>query len=231
MNLWLCPLIAFLCGSIPFGLIFGKIKGIDIREHGSGNIGATNVWRVLGKSFGIPCFLLDVLKGFIPVILAINLFQYHGIDQTKLLGLPSHWIDNSIEQHLGQFLHVLSGLCAILGHNFSPWVRFKGGKGIATTAGVLLALFPYFGVGLLVIIWMIVFFTTRYVSLASIIAAAALPLLTIWGAWNHGKFQDGTWNRSLLAFSIIAGAMAIYKHRSNIQRLRAGTENRFSKKS
>ena len=229
MNLWLCPLIAFLCGSIPFGLIFGKIKGIDIREHGSGNIGATNVWRVLGKSFGIPCFLLDVLKGVIPTIIGLSLIQFTGMRNPMIQPvLASH-----AEIHpmlTAQIFQVLTGLCAILGHNYSPWVRFKGGKGIATSAGVLIALMPA-AVVILVVLWAIVFGISRYVSLASIVAAGALPFLTLWGSYHHGKIADGTWNKPLFAFSVLIGVLAIYKHRSNIHRLRAGTENRFPKKS
>lgn len=229
MNLWLCPLIAFLCGSIPFGLIFGKIKGIDIREHGSGNIGATNVWRVLGKSFGIPCFLLDVLKGLIPTVIGISLIHFPGIKNPMMLAA----LTDHAEMHpilTAQIFQVVTGLCAILGHNYSPWVRFKGGKGIATSAGVLIALMPA-AVLLLVVLWAVVFALSRYVSLASIVAAAALPFLTLWGSYYHGKIADGTWNKPLFAFSILIAVLAIYKHRSNIQRLRAGTENRFSKKS
>jgi acyl phosphate:glycerol-3-phosphate acyltransferase len=227
---WSFPLIAFLFGSVPFGFLIGRINGIDIRDHGSGNIGATNVWRTLGKKWGLPCFLLDVIKGLIPVLLAMNLLRYDGLDHMKLLTLPEPYIQH-LEQHRGQFLHVLCGLCAILGHNFPPWVKFKGGKGIATSAGVLIALFPYILVIMIIAVWVIVFFTSRYVSLASIVAAAALPLLNIWGSFQHGKFTDGSWNRSMLAFSFIAGIMAIYKHRSNIQRLLNGTESRFSKKA
>jgi glycerol-3-phosphate acyltransferase PlsY len=229
MNLWLCPLVAFLCGSIPFGLIFGKIKGIDIREHGSGNIGATNVWRVLGKSFGIPCFLLDVLKGLIPTIIGISLIQFSGMKNPMILPtLASHAEIHPILT--AQIFQVLTGLCAILGHNYSPWVRFKGGKGIATSAGVLIALMPA-AIVILVVLWIIVFGISRYVSLASIVAAGALPFLTLWGSYYHGKIADGTWNKPLFAFSVLIGVLAIYKHRSNIQRLRTGTENRFSKKS
>lgn len=227
---WSFPLIAFFCGSAPFGFMIGRMNGIDIREHGSGNIGATNVWRTLGKKWGIPCFLLDLLKGLIPVLLAMNLLRYPGIDHMKMFDLPSTMIQQ-VSQHPGQFLHVLCGLCAILGHNFSPWVRFKGGKGIATTAGVLIALFPFILVLMIIVLWMLIFVTTRYVSLASIIAAAALPLLNIWGSFQHKRFADGTWNRSMLAFSFIAGFMAIYKHRSNITRLLNGTEHRFTKKT
>jgi glycerol-3-phosphate acyltransferase PlsY len=230
MPWYLFPIVAFLSGSIPFGYLLGKAKGIDIRAHGSGNIGATNVWRVMGKAYGLPCFLLDVLKGFVPVVLVMNLLRFQGMGQGLLLDLPAGIVKMQ-GQHLVQFVHVLCGLCAILGHNYSPWVGFKGGKGIATSAGVLLALFPFFGIALLLLIWLIVFLISRYVSLASIVAAAALPLLTVWGAFHHGKFQDGSWNRSLLAFSVIAGGLAIYKHRSNIERLRQGTENRFKKSS
>ncbi len=229
MNLWLCPLLAFFCGSIPFGFIFGKIKGIDIREHGSGNIGATNVWRVLGKSMGLPCFLLDVIKGLVPTVLAISLIQYTGMKNPMILP----FLHDQAEMHpmlTAQIFQVVSGLCAVLGHNYSPWVRFKGGKGIATSAGVLIALMPA-AIVLLVLIWLVVFLVSRYVSLASIIAAATLPLLTLWGSWFHGKIADGTWNKPLLAFSILIAVLAIYKHRSNITRLRNGTEHRFSKKS
>jgi glycerol-3-phosphate acyltransferase PlsY len=162
------------------------------------------------------------------VVVVMNLFRFDGMGQGLLFDLPASTVQLQ-GQHLVQFVHVLCGLCAILGHNYSPWVGFKGGKGIATSAGVLLALFPFFGIALLLLIWLAVFLISRYVSLASIVAAAALPLLTVWGAFHHGKFQDGTWNRSLLAFSVIAGGMAIYKHRSNIERLRQGTENRFKK--
>jgi acyl phosphate:glycerol-3-phosphate acyltransferase len=229
MYLWLCPLIAFLCGSIPFGWIFGKCKGIDIRQHGSGNIGATNVWRVLGKSCGIPCFLLDVLKGLVPTIIGISLLRYTGMKNPAMLAA----FDSQAEMHpmlTAQIAQVITGLCAILGHNYSPWVNFKGGKGIATSAGVLIALMPA-AVLILVIIWSLVFYFSRYVSLASIIAAAALPFLSLLGSFVHGKIADGTWNKPLLAFSLLIAVLAIGKHRSNIQRLRLGTENRFSKKS
>lgn len=232
MQLWLCPLLAFLCGSIPFGLIIAKAKGINIREHGSGNIGATNVLRVVGKKYGITCLLLDAIKGFIPVVIAVNLIQitgknvglFHigGLDASALL-LPA------AEQFKGQLVHVLTALAAVLGHNYSPWVGFKGGKGIATSAGVLLALMPA-GVGLLIVVWLVVFLLSRYVSLASIIAAAALPLITIYGSWFHGRIADGTWNKPLFSFSLIIAILAVWKHRSNITRLLAGTEHRFTRK-
>ena len=233
MQLWLCPLLAFVLGSIPFGLLIAKAKGIDIRRHGSGNIGATNVLRVVGKHYGITCFILDALKGFVPVVIALSLIRM-GDKETSLaltclrpfaVTLPSD------QQFLGQLLHVITGLMAILGHNYSPWVGFKGGKGMATSAGVLLGLYPFFGVLLLGFVWVALFLTTRYVSVASIGAAAALPVVTLWGSWHHGRIQNGTWNKPLFAFTVAIAALAIWKHRSNIQRLRNGTEHRFALKS
>ncbi len=231
MQLWLCPLLAFLLGSIPFGLFIARAKGIDIRQHGSGNIGATNVLRVVGKKHGITCLILDALKGFIPVVIAINLVQIEG----RVVQIPVAFLDAwalklpAAEAVQAQVLHIVTALLAILGHNYSPWVGFKGGKGIATSAGVLLALMP-FGVMLLIVFWLLLFFTTRYVSVASIGAAAALPLITLYGSWSHGRIQDGTWNKPLFVFSVIIAALAIWKHRANIKRLMNGTESRFTKK-
>jgi len=231
MQFWLCPLLAFLLGSIPFGLLFAKSKGIDIRAHGSGNIGATNVLRVMGKKYGIPCLLLDMLKGFIPVAIAVNLIQITGRPVQVPLELPEAWVMelSAADALKAQIAHILTALAAVLGHNYSPWVGFKGGKGIATSAGVLLGLMP-FAVLLLLMVWLFVFLTTRYVSVASMAAACALPLLTLWGSWHHGRIQDGTWNKPLFVFSIIIAVLAVWKHRANIRRLREGTENRFERK-
>ncbi len=227
MQLWLCPLIAFLLGSIPFGLIIARMKGIDIRQHGSGNIGATNVLRIVGKKYGITCLLLDLLKGLIPTILAISLIRFTGMKNPMAL--------DALENHAGifpmltaQVFQVITGLCAILGHNYSPWVGFKGGKGIATSAGVLIAMMPA-AIVILLVVWLLVFFISKYVSLASVIAALTLPVLTLWGSWFHGKIQDGTWNKPLFIFSIVIAALATWKHRSNFKRIREGTEHRFGK--
>lgn len=228
MQLWLCPLMAFLLGSIPFGLIIARAKGIDIRQHGSGNIGATNVLRVVGKKYGITCLLLDALKGFVPVAIAVNLIRITGRPVQVPLGLPEAWalVLPAAEAWKGQGVQILTALAAVLGHNYSPWVGFKGGKGIATSAGVLIALMP-FAVIILIAVFLAVFLTTRYVSLASLVSAAALPLLTIWGSWHHGRIQDGTWNKPLFAFTVVIAVMAIWKHRSNLRRLREGTEPRL----
>jgi glycerol-3-phosphate acyltransferase PlsY len=231
MQLWLCPLLAFLMGSIPFGLLIARAGGIDIRAHGSGNIGATNVLRVMGKPYGIPCLFLDILKGFIPVAIAVNLVQIIGRPVQVPLGPPDAWVLKLAagDALKAQITHILTALCAVLGHNYSPWVGFKGGKGVATSAGVLLGLMP-FAVLLLLVFWLLLFITTRYVSVASMGAAAVLPLLTLWGSWHHGRIRDGTWNKPLFVFTVIIAVLAIWKHRSNIQRLREGTENRFERK-
>ena len=229
---YVLPLIAFIIAATPFGLILGqKLRGIDIREHGSGNIGTTNVFRVLGKKPGIVCLILDILKGYLPVLLALNLLQFGERTPVPEVGFLAAFRETlpASQQLFVQVIHVTTALFAILGHNYSPWLKFKGGKGIATSLGVLLALMPA-GAVILVLTFVIVFLISRYVSLASIISAASLPLLTLWGSWHHGRIQDGTWNIPLFAFSLAIGILAIWKHKPNIQRLLNGTENRFSKK-
>jgi glycerol-3-phosphate acyltransferase PlsY len=237
MQLWLCPVIAFLLGSIPFGLIIAHLKGIDIRAHGSGNIGATNVLRVVGKQYGITCLFLDLLKGYLPMVIAINLIQIEGkaiVPHLQFLDCCALQL-TSEQQFTGQLALVITALCAVLGHNYSPWVGFKGGKGIATSGGVLLGLMPA-AVVLLILIWLIVLAITRYVSLASIAAAAALPILTHYGARFHKNsegislWEAGTWNKPLFTFTVVIAVLAIWKHRSNLQRLREGTEPRLGSK-
>lgn len=129
-----------------------------------------------------------------------------------------------------QIFQMATGLLAILGHNYSPWVGFKGGKGIATSAGVLIALMPA-AIAILIIVWLAVFLVSRYVSMASIVTAIVLPLVTLWGSWFHGKIQNGTWNKPLFCFTLVIAMLAVWKHRANLQRLRAGTEHRFTRKA
>lgn len=200
---FLCIALAFLCGSIPFGYFAGKLKGIDIRQHGSGNIGATNVIRVCGKGIGIPVFILDMLKGWLPVVLASGFVTIPATDETLMSAL-----------------RVMTGFAAILGHMFTPWLGFKGGKGVATAAGVLLGIAP---IPMLVALgaWMLFFFTTKYVSLASIAAAIAVPTTMAVQMWRVGRA-----NWVLLSFGIVLGVLVIVRHRANIQRLLAGTENK-----
>jgi glycerol-3-phosphate acyltransferase PlsY len=192
----LTAVVSYLIGSIPTGYLVAKARGVDIRSVGSGNIGATNAFRVLGKTAGITVLLVDAIKGY----LACRFVAFGP-------GAPS-------EMH-----PMIAGLFAILGHNYTCWLRFKGGKGIATTAGVLLALAPI-GFAVAIATFLIVLGLSRYVSLGSIIAAIVLPF----GVWLGGGSVRMI---SLMAF---LGGMAIYKHRSNIKRLMAGTESRIGQK-
>ena len=206
----LCPwfLIAlgsYLFGSIPFGFLAGRICGIDIRTQGSGNIGATNALRVLGKKWGYAVFFCDFLKGLVPVIMAAQWGTYAGVFPASAPG-------------------ALAGLFVLLGHSFPVWLGFKGGKGIASSAGVMVALFP--AAFLLCLgTWILLFTTTRYVSVASIGGALALPIAV--GILFAAHRADWL----ALAVSIAMCLLAVWRHRSNITRLRAGTEPRFEKKS
>lgn len=201
-------LISFLAGSVPSGYIIGRMNGLDIRNHGSGNIGATNVTRVLGKGWGRICFACDFLKGLLPA-LAVSLLLKSG----------------SIHDNLGA-LTLLAAFGAVAGHIWTPFLGFKGGKGIATAAGAVMAVNPP---ALLVagVVWAGVFFGTRYVSAASIAAALALP-----AAGFAFKFL-GLWNANAaeLALLVILMVIAILKHTSNIKRLLNGTEAGFAKKT
>lgn len=192
-------LISYLLGSIPTGYLAGRLRGIDIRSVGSGNIGATNVFRALGKTAGTVVLALDVLKGLCACRFVPALFE----------AAPS------------ENIRIVAGIAAILGHNYTCWLRFKGGKGIATSAGVLLGWMPL--VLLIVLaLWILVFATSRYVSLASVSAAAALPA----AAWFTGA------SGRMTVIAALVGALAVYKHRSNLRRLLDGTEHRFgSRKS
>lgn len=197
-------LAAYLLGSIPTGFLVAKSRGVDIRTVGSGNIGATNAFRILGKRAGTFVLLADAFKGWLAVALIAPLVAQIGS------GAP-------VED-----LRMAAGIAAILGHNFTCWLHFKGGKGIATSAGVLIALVP---LALLIIlgIWIVLTAATRYVSVGSMAAAFALPFAT-WITKNHSA--------GLTAITGVMAALAIIKHRKNIVRLMNGTENRihFGKK-
>jgi len=210
-GVFISALLGYLLGSIPFGLLVAQARGIDIRKHGSGNIGATNVLRTLGKKWGVLVFVLDAIKGLAAVLLAERFF---GIDLS-----PPGVFHLSAAQ-----TGIVAGIACILGHNFPVWLRFKGGKGVATSAGVILGLVPLAVLAAL-LIWVAVFYGTRYVSLASIAAAFAIPVAVGIQLRMNGKPFD-----SLFWFSIVVAAMAVWRHRPNIQRLLAGTENRFERK-
>ena len=203
---------AYLLGSLPTGFLVARARGVDIRTVGSKNMGATNVFRVLGKGPGIFVLLMDALKGFAAVALTINC--YPQLNQL----LPNIFTADGLTNPPVRFgLGIIAGLFSILGHNYTCWLGFKGGKGIATTAGAFLALAPI-AVAVALTAWIIAFVTTRYVSVASIVAAVALPA-TVW-------FTQP--NLALRLIAIALGILAIYKHKANIQRLLNGTENRFN---
>lgn len=208
-------LAAYFIGSFPFGFWIAKLKGIDIRDHGSGNIGATNVFRNLGVKFGILVLILDISKGFIPVLFGSAII---------LKEIPKETLDR---ESLEGLIHVSLAIATIIGHNYTFWLGFKGGKGIATSAGALIIFLPEVLLGS-VIIWIFVFFTSRYVALASIAAALSLPILTYSLDHNY-LFPDINSSKPVLLFGIIAGLMAVWRHKSNIRRIISGKEEKFKK--
>lgn len=189
-------LVSYLFGALPIGLLVGRmVKGIDVRDYGSGNIGASNVWRTMGPFWGVAVFLFDFCKGYFPTHLAER--------------VPD----------VSPWLPVLVGLAAILGHNFSPFLRFKGGKGVATSLGVVYGLSPVAAaVGFAV--WGLCLWITRYISVSSMIAAVVTSLVLIY------------LNRDLphVLFSLLVAFFVVIKHRSNMARLKAGTEPKVGKK-
>jgi glycerol-3-phosphate acyltransferase PlsY len=211
----LTALAAYLLGSIPTGFLVARAKGIDIRAVGSGNIGATNAMRVLGKPAGIAVLLLDAAKGYAAVYFGAYIFRSF-LRQLYPFTFYSGPTPDSIEHFA-----ILAGIFAVLGHNYTCWLKFKGGKGIATTAGVYLALAPW-PLLIALAVFILALLLTRYVSVGSISGAVAL-VAAVWFLPPHNLF--------LGIVTTALGALAIYKHKSNIQRLLAGTENRLGKKS
>jgi acyl phosphate:glycerol-3-phosphate acyltransferase len=197
-------LVSYLIGSIPFGVFAGRLAGIDIREHGSKNIGATNVLRTLGKKYGIAVFLADALKGLVAVRLAV---WFAGADP-----FARNW------------LGIVAAVFVVIGHSFPVWLRFRGGKGVATSGGACLGLLPVpTSIGGLV--WIVVFLAFRYVSLASIAAIASLPLI-VWLLSDRGNSP----NYLMFGFSLFIALLVTWRHRENIVRLTRGTEPRFDRK-
>jgi glycerol-3-phosphate acyltransferase PlsY len=197
-------LAAYLLGSIPTGFLVAKARGLDIRSVGSGNIGATNVFRHLGVPAGVLVLLADAAKGWLAVAVAARLI--------------SGWWFPGGGTETREWPAICAGFSAILGHNYTCWLYFKGGKGIATSAGVLAALAPR---ALLIIlgVWIAVFALGRFVSLASIAASVALPL----AAWLTTR------DSALTAATGVMTVLAVYKHRANIKRLFSGTESRIGR--
>ena len=208
----LIALAAYLIGSIPTGFLIAKAKGVDIRAVGSGNIGATNAMRVLGRPAGIAVLLADAAKGFLACVLAAIYFDccVPGPDYFD----DAYWV-------LSRRLMLIAGVFAVLGHNYTCWLKFKGGKGIATTAGVYLALAPV-PLGIALAVFVVAVLVTRYASVGSISGAVAL-IAAVWILPPH--------NLLLGIVTTALGALAIYRHKANIRRLMNGTENRIGKKS
>jgi glycerol-3-phosphate acyltransferase PlsY len=197
---------SYLAGSVPFSFIAGKLlRGVDLREHGSGNLGASNTFRILGAVPGAVVLLLDIAKGFVPVLAA-------GAVADRF-GLPRHWVV------------LLCALAAVLGHMFSIYLRFGGGKGIATSAGAFLAITPWATLGSCVV-FAVVFGSRRIMSLATLSGAVTLPLF-VYLADRLG-LSPSHW--SYLAVTVVLVLVIIYKHRANIRRLIAGTEPVLARK-
>ena len=203
---------AYLLGSIPFGLLIAKGQGVDLRSIGSGNIGATNVGRALGKKWAYVCFVLDCLKGLIPMLIGGVIA---GQDPSP--------------GKLGLWLAV--GAAAVLGHVFPAYLRFKGGKGVSTSLGMVLGLFPYYTIpgAISFVIWVIFVLIWRYISLASIAAAVAFPLILI-----ASICVSSTWHFNslwpLIIAALIMPALVVLRHVENIKRILEGSESKVLQK-
>jgi len=208
---------AYLLGSVPFGVIIARAHGKDLRSIGSGNIGATNVSRALGRRWAYLCFLLDVLKGLVPMLVTMPLATALS---TQLYA----------ERIVVLWLWLVVGCAAILGHIFPIYLKFKGGKGVATSFGVALGLWPYYTIcaAFAVVIWAVVVLIWRYVSLASIAASVAFPLVLVLAiVLTPGWTFANLWPLLIAAGAILL--MVIVRHRRNIKRLIAGTESKILK--
>lgn len=209
---------AYLLGSIPFGLLIAKAHGIDLRSIGSGNIGATNVSRALGRKWAYVCFVLDVLKGLVPMLGTSFLIRYLSTQsQTETVILICLWL--------------AVGCAAILGHIFPIYVNFRGGKGVATSFGVALGLWPYFTIcaAFAIVIWTMIALIWRYVSLASIATSITFPIILLLAIiLTPGWDFINLW--PLLIAATVIPLMVILRHRENIKRLIAGTESKILQK-
>lgn len=216
---WLYTIPAgFLAGTIPFGLLIARAKGIDIRKVGSGNIGATNVGRVLGKKYFLLCFALDFLKGFGPVLAAGWMAGVLGKRDVPVID---------------EWLWMAAMLAPVLGHVLNPWLKFKGGKGVATSLGALLAVFPHLTVPAAgaFIVFAVVLAGWRYMSLASVTGAVSLPFFVVAGWWlnrmsaaSEGLVPGFETLVPVLTLSVLVALLVVWTHRDNLRRLRAGTE-------
>ncbi|MBX3394624.1 MAG: glycerol-3-phosphate 1-O-acyltransferase PlsY [Phycisphaerae bacterium] len=202
---------SYLIGAIPIGLLVAKSRGVDIRRHGSGNYGATNVGRVLGRKWGMLVLLLDAMKGAATSVFAAPCLALFGVE---------------ISEAVRDWLWLGTGVCCVVGNTAPIYLRFKGGKGVATSLGVIIGIYPYLTYSALValIVWIATVLLTRYVSLASILAALAVP--TALAALSGPMEWTLSDHYPLLGLTLVAAAVVIFRHRSNIGRLLAGTESK-----
>ncbi len=200
-------LVSYLLGSIPAGYLAGRIAGIDIRKVGSGNIGATNVTRTLGRRYGYPVFLVDFAKGALAVCVSV-LLGWHVEPKPRS----------------SEIYGIVGAVFCVLGHVFPVWLRLKGGKGVATSAGALFGLMPLAAL-IGVAIWVLTFEVTRYVSVASVTAAVVLPLAVLGLA-----YAGHTNGLELFYVSLCLAVVVVFRHRSNLSRLVQGTEPRFKRR-
>jgi len=227
----------YFVGSIPFGLLLGWLRGVDIRAHGSGNVGATNAGRVLGKKVGLLCFALDVLKGLGPVLAfglwfgSMWLIREEGGRMTWFWtsGGPDDTTKLDWQMPTATWWTLLwlgIAAAAVIGHVFPVWLRFKGGKGVATSLGVLLGVFPYLTVPAVAgfVVWYGTVKASGYVGLASVAAAVALPVLTLISAPAFGLATGPT--AVFVGVTLLLAVLVVYRHKGNLQRIRAGTESK-----
>jgi len=201
MTVLLALLLGYLLGSIPASFVAGRLRGVDLREHGSGNLGATNVFRVLGPAYAVPVLLVDLGKGALAVALATLL----------LPPLPK----------VPDLLPLLCGAAAVVGHSLSPFVGFRGGKGVATAAGVFLYLAPWATVPAFAV-WLFLLLLTRIMSIASIAGAAVLPMnLLVFELLR----RDAPFRWATVAAALLIAVWVVWRHRSNLERLRQGRES------
>ncbi len=214
-------LVCYVLGSIPSGLIISKSQGIDIREHGSKNIGATNVWRTMGKKWGLLAFFCDTFKGWLAVKIGVALATHFG-SPVDMGHLHFH-----IKYLPSDYAGIAAALGCIVGHNFPIWLGFKGGKGVATSLGVIIGMMPLVSI-LIFAVWLVVLQVSRYVSLASLVASLSLPIavvLCLFFGPRQGWAAVHGWGN--FYFGVVAAAMVFKRHIPNIKRLMAGTELRF----
>jgi len=219
---------SYLVGSIPFGFLIARSQGIDIRTQGSGNIGATNVWRVMGSRWGALCFGLDLLKGFLPSAACAAVLHS---------GMGEGWTGTE----RGTLLALAVAIAAVLGHVFPVWLRFKGGKGIATSFGALLGVYPVFTLAALIglVAWLVSCRLTRMVGISSCIAAMLLAAWVVgtWAAPEGAQRAIGSVLGALYrpasgvqaGFAVLLALLVILKHRANLARTWAGTEPRMGR--